>query len=244
MIEFDLEKEAKAEETKPITSIEVPNTYWDDARRYPILDIEAAKVRFEPYLEKIDGMWAEASALTVNNDTQNEYAVTLGTSSKQLCKKIEDVRKEIIEEPNEYVKSVNAFAKIFTEKLQVIESLMKQKIAQYRAVQEQKRREAELAAKKAADELQKQLNAQAKALGTEPVQVATPIIPIGPPVTRTETGAAHGRKAWTFEVENEPEIPREYLEVSTKKINDAIRGGIRQIAGIKIYQKDTTTFRT
>jgi len=207
-------------------------------------EIDQVKARFSDYIEKIDSMMERAESLTVVTENANEEAVNIGTSAKHLYKKIEDQRKEIIEQPNEFVKSVNSFCKIFTERLQSIENLMKSKIGQYRAVQEQKRREAEIAAKKAADDLQKKLDEEAKVTGTEPVKVETPIIAKKESITRTETGSAHGRKIWAFEIVDVKAVPREYLVVSDTLIRDAVKGGIRQIPGVEIFEKSVTTFRT
>lgn len=47
------------------------------------------------------------------------------------------------------------------------------------------------------------------------------------------------RKRWTYKVDNEADIPREFCSSDSKKINEAIRKGIRQITGITIYQEET-----
>lgn len=208
-----------------------------------IFDIEKAKKHFEKYIEEIDKTYEVAQQLKVEDQESNKKAVEIGTSAKKLYKKIEETRKSIIEEPNSFVKSVNSFARIFTDKLKSIEQLMKQKISQYRAIEEQKRREAELKAKKAIEELQKKLEKEAKEKGIEPVKVEAPVIPAEPKITRTESGSASGRKVWTFEVVNIDEVPREYLSLNEKKVRDAVRAGVREIPGIRIFQKEKTTFR-
>jgi hypothetical protein len=211
---------------------------------YQPLDLDEAKARFSDYIEKIDSIMEQAQALIVDTEGTNEEAVNIGTSAKHLYKKVEDQRKEIIEGPSDFVKSVNSFCKIFSEKLQSIETLMKSKISQYRSVQEQRRREAEVAAKKAADDLQKELNLKAKKTGTEPVKVETPIIPKQETVTRSETGSAYGRKVWTFKIIDVKVVPREYLVVSESLIRDGVRGGVRTIPGVEIFEEARTSFRT
>jgi len=197
-ISFDLDEETVP--GVPISEEIQTEMLPEPVRTYPVFDVEAAKKQFAPYLEKIESMLLEATSLVVESEAGNEAATFLGTSAKQIYKKIEEERTTVISESSTYVKSVNAFVKIFTEKLEKIEAMMKQKIASYRAIQEQNRRERELAQKKAADELQAKLNLEAKEKGIEPVQVVAPLIPKEPPVTRTETGSSHGRKVWTFEI--------------------------------------------
>jgi len=211
---------------------------------YQPLDLDQAKTRFSHYIEKIDSLMETAFELSVDTESSNENAVSIGTTAKALLKKIEDQRKELISEPSEFVKSVNSFCKIFTEKLQGIEDLMKQKIAQYRAVLEQRRREAELAAKKTANDLQKKLDLEAKEKGTEPVKVEAPVIPKQETVTRSETGSAYGRKVWTFKIIDVQSVPREYLVVSDSLLRDAVRAGVRNIPGVEIFEEVRTSFRT
>ena len=47
------------------------------------------------------------------------------------------------------------------------------------------------------------------------------------------------RKDWTFEVINETLVPKAYMSIDSKKINDAIDAGIREIDGIRIFQKES-----
>lgn len=208
------------------------------------LDIEAAKERLQIYVGAVARMVEEAEALKIESEQDNERAVALGTSAKKLFNQIEDRRKAIVNEPNDFIKSVNGFCKVFSDKLKSVEDGMKRKISQYRAVQEQRRREEELRAKREAEELQKKLNAEAKEKGTEPVQVAAPILPKQQAPVRTETGSAAARKVWTFEVEDLDRVPRKYLSLNEKAVRDDIRAGVRNIEGLKIFEDARTTFRT
>ena len=53
----------------------------------------------------------------------------------------------------------------------------------------------------------------------------------------TDNGTVYERKYWTFKIVNFDKIPREYLMVDSKKVNAAIRAGIRNIDGLEIYQE-------
>jgi hypothetical protein len=75
--------------------------------------------------------------------------------------------------------------------------------------------------------------------------VVAPVMPAQEKVTRTETGAAaHIRKVWKAEILSAADIPREYCSPDIKKINDAIKMGVREIPGVRIYEDQTTVFRT
>ena len=77
------------------------------------------------------------------------------------AKAIELRRKEIVADPNEFVKSVNEFVKIFSDKLDDLEKTLKKKIADYQYKVELERREQERKQKEAAEALQKRLQAEA-----------------------------------------------------------------------------------
>ncbi len=51
------------------------------------------------------------------------------------------------------------------------------------------------------------------------------------------------RKEWTFSIIDKDNIPRQYLIPDEKAIKAAVKGGQREIAGIKIYEKESITLR-
>jgi hypothetical protein len=51
------------------------------------------------------------------------------------------------------------------------------------------------------------------------------------------------RMVWSFEVENLSTVPRDFLMLDEQKIRNAIRAGIREIPGIKVFQKQQTVYR-
>lgn len=196
----------------------VPSDIVTASQLHPLFDLEAvkveslvaaAKIQLVEYVEKVGEMFHKAEALSIDSESTNVQATELGTTAMALFKKLDQKREDLIEKPQAYVKSINSIVKALTEKLYstkkddvTVVSMTKEKITQYRAVEEQRRREREQAQQKAADELQKKLNKEAKKTGTEPIQVAMPVLSKKPTTTRTETGSAHGRKYWTFEVED------------------------------------------
>lgn len=271
------------------------------------LTLDAVKPKFESYLLRVKEMADEAKTVEVSDDNSLKYAVSLGGDAKKIAKAIETQRKKVIQEPNDFVKAVNNFCKLFTEQLAQAEAVLKKKISDYQYQQELERRKREEAARKAAAELQEKLRREAeeanrkareeaakkaeeesarlraiaeeearkrkaseaelKALRekaeqnrleairkaeeeaklreiTAPV-VQEPIITKESSVTRTETGtSAHQRKAWKAEVLDANLVPREYCTPDLKKINEAVKMGVREIAGVRIYEDSTTIFRS
>jgi exonuclease VII large subunit len=58
-----------------------------------------------------------------------------------------------------------------------------------------------------------------------------------------EDGKLTKVKKWVWELEDEQSIPREYLTLDEKKIDEAVKQGIRNIPGIKVFEKEEITMR-
>lgn len=50
-------------------------------------------------------------------------------------------------------------------------------------------------------------------------------------------------KRWTFDITDQNAIPREYLQVNETAIREAIKAGVREIPGLKIYQSESISIR-
>jgi len=85
---------------------------------------------------------------------------------------------------------------------------------------------------------------EAKANEVQAPQVVAPVVQEAPKVTRTEGGAAFSKKPWVFEVLDSLIVPREFMAVDEKKIRDAVRMGVREISGVRIFQDDQINFRS
>lgn len=59
------------------------------------------------------------------------------------------------------------------------------------------------------------------------------------PKKLNKIGGAHTRKIWIFEVTNLSLVPRKYMQLDTTIVNNEIREGVRNIKGIRIFQKTT-----
>ena len=58
-----------------------------------------------------------------------------------------------------------------------------------------------------------------------------------------EDGKLTKVKKWSWELEDEQIIPREYLCIDEKKVDEAIKQGVRNIPGIKVFEKEEITMR-
>lgn len=51
------------------------------------------------------------------------------------------------------------------------------------------------------------------------------------------------RMVWAFDVEDIKQVPAEFIVVNEKAVREAIKNGVRNIAGLKIYQKPTVAIK-
>ena len=64
-----------------------------------------------------------------------------------------------------------------------------------------------------------------------------------PAVVEADVGNSTVQKRWTFKVEDITKVPADYLIVDTAEVNNAIADGVREIKGLKIFQKETLSVR-
>jgi len=175
--------------------------------------------------------------------------VAMRAQAKQLDKKLVDKGKEIISEPDNFVKSVRSFINGFRDRLSTINTNLKHKETQFTYQQELQRRERERKAKEEVEALQRKLDKDAKKKGVEPVKVSAPVVAEKPKVTRTESGSSHLRMEWAYKVEHPEQVPHEYrLCIPDEKrgglIDSAVKQGIREIPGVKIFEKPSSIWRS
>lgn len=214
------------------------------AKRDPF-DMAKVKADLEPYRKAVESMAFQASKHQVTDDKSNGEAVGMAGQAKRLGKDIEDERKRIIKDPSQFVKSVNGLVKEFTAMLDEIEAGLKKKIGTYQYQQEMKRREAERKAQEEAAALQAKLDAEAKEKNIEAPKVIAPVAAAAPKVTRTDNGvSAHTRKVWKCEVTDESQVPRDFCVPSQTLLNEAVKKGVREIPGCRIFEDVQTVLRT
>ena len=120
-------------------------------------EIEATRAEFNAYVEKTNKLCSDALAITVTNDEQAHYAITLGGAAKAILKEIDGRRKETTANAAAFIEAVNGMCKILTEPLKQAEATTKKKVGDYQTAMETERRRQEEAARQAAAELQEKL---------------------------------------------------------------------------------------
>jgi hypothetical protein len=202
-----------------------------------------------------DAFRVKAEAMVIESDETVIGATNLLGFIKQSKKQFEDKRTGYVKPLNDQVKQVNDAFKTITAPLDSAETILKQKVLIYNREQEKKRQE-EIARiereRKEAEERQRALEAEHEARRLDALATDGEIIPDLPPaeiapvelppelptMTRTALGSATVKKVWMFEVAFPAEVPRQYLIIDERLIREAVRAGVREIPGVRIYQDD------
>lgn len=212
-----------------------------------------------------------ANILSIKIETQDDYKKLeeMAKEAKKFEKQVEERRKEIVAPHNDYVKRVKAFTDAVIspiegaishskrEFLSWNKKLEQQRIEAQRKLDEERRRKEEEARAKL--EKEKEEAEMASAFMPENEQAA---IAVSHQVqeqvlekqialeSKAEQKAINQmvvkgvRKTWTFEITDESKVPRDFLVIDDKKIRAAVREGIREIPGVRIFEEETMAIRT
>lgn len=185
----------------------------------------------------------------------NEMLLQISAARKAL----EEKRAFFVKPLEEHVKRIKA---LYTDPLKGLDEsdrMLRSKVLTFRAAEqarldaERKKREAELARKQAeADEAarkaEKAKGKRAEAARETAAQAANAAneaalsvlaAPAPQRVMHAESGQVATRKAWDFEVVDAEKVPRLYLVVDEAALRKAVRSGLRDIPGVRIYEKET-----
>jgi len=181
----------------------------------------------------------EVKTLEITNEESCQKAAELLATIAKYEKKINEECEKRIAVPKTFIKKVKARVNEVVKPLSNSKKTIKLKLKDYKTRLELERREMEKKAEEERKRLQEQLNKEAKEKGIEPVKLPEIAMPKEKLKVSTEDGTVYERKRWTFRVINIKEVPDEFKieKVDDKKVNAAIRAGIRKIPGIEIYQE-------
>jgi len=165
-------------------------------------------------------MTQQAEAIQVTTAEQEEQAYTALTEIKQAIKTIESKRKEITKPLNASLKATNAMFKTLSGPFLEADRVVRDKVMDFREVQEER-------AQKELERRQK-IQAAHEKKGHETHEITAPKVEVAKTTVTT--------KRWTFELIDINKVPREYLALDNVAVNKAIRNGVREIAGLDVFQ--------
>lgn len=181
---------------------------------------------------------------------------------KRLRETVESTRKAQVGPLNEQVKAINNAWRAVTEVLDKLEQTAKRKLlAWQQAERERIAREQEAARKRQEEAARREQEAlrraeeaknsrsrekalaEAQKAGQELMAARVEEPMDAPTGIKTDSGTTWTRPVWTFKVADPQLVPREFLCVDEKAIRAAIAKGVRDIAGVTIWQDEQLATR-
>lgn len=203
--------------------------------------LNLSRPNMTPDITKIEAIKTEVDEFLYNMQevqiVSAEQYTEAGDLLKQVqmkIKRLDDKRKEYTQPLDESKKRIMADFKAITEPLEEFVSGVKSKMLTW-AQAEQKR----------LDEEQKRIEAEALAKAKEEnvSEVQVPVVNTATKTQRGEVATTTIKKVWKWEPVDISLTPHEYLAFDGGKIAQAIRDGVREIPGVKIYQDDQIAIR-
>lgn len=210
------------------TAIIKPEEFDIDLTEWNALSIKAERI---------------ANAIEIDSDEEEQMGIDSLADIKRFQKQVEEARKNQVDPFNKLVKRVNDIFRPIGDGLVKSESVIKDKVKNWRVKKEQIRQVEE---RKRLETYQKQIadeQARAKVEKRE-AEIVLPPPAIIQTNTRGTSSTASSRKVWKFEILDESKIPRQYLIVDESKIRAAIKLGTREIEGVKIFEDFDISVRT
>lgn len=182
--------------------------------------------------------------LEVIDEETSKKAVKIIARTQGLLKELEGERTTLTKPLLNFKKGVDNNFKLYSTNLDALGARLRARLTTYQARVEHEARLAQKRAEEDAARLQAELDKEAKEKGTEAPQVVVPAVPgADKVVTRTEEATASLRKDWDYELVDLSKVGREWLMLDDKKVKAALRGGLRNIDGLRIYEKPSVRVR-
>jgi len=206
---------------------------------------DANLLPFEQAKAQIAQLTVQCKNYIIHSKETLDGAIELAKGAKKIEQLIDNKRREIKQPYLDQGKAIDSIAKNLTDELTGAIQDLRNQIKNYQAEQERLRlvelkwleeercrKEEEL--RKAAENNEQISYADSQEI-LELQKKEKEIVSAPPP--------NNIRKIWTFSIIDPNIIPTLYLSPDEKKIKAAIAAGIREIPGIKIYQRDDLYLR-
>lgn len=211
---------------------------WIGVEKRSDLDFEYARAALAEFEGRIVEMEREAAAFVVTDEATAREATDRAGAVLAFVKRFEDRRKEIIKDADSFVRRTNQVCKPKRDRLDAVARRYKDTLSEYKYQEELRRRETIRKQEEERIKLQAALDAEAARLNVEKVVVAAPVaVPRTAGPVRAESATSSTVMVWDFEVVDAAAVPRPYLAVDPAAIRSAIKGGIREIDGVKIFER-------
>ena len=175
---------------------------------------------------------------SVENQTEADEANEILKKITHGLKLMEEKRKSFTAPLNQSLKEINETFKQMALPVNEAKTALSNRLMLWRR-HEQSRIDEERAKAVREEERRRKIQEAHAAKGHV---VKEDITPVAKPIPFSVNDTTKTRLTWTYEIEDDTKIPRDYLTVNGPAITQAVRAGVRDIPGVKIYQKETAVF--
>ena len=181
-------------------------------------------------VESIEGQSKDIATripLAITNEQQSKQGNDALDELTAFLKAAEAKRKELVKPLNDTVKKLNNWHKETVAVAVALDAKLRGMLGGYMIAQKKIAQAAQVA---------EMLKA---------TQTGAPMAVVERPPTQvtTDSGATQLRDNWTWEEEDLSKVPLQYLAVNSAAITAAVKGGMREIAGIRIFNAPTVAYR-
>jgi hypothetical protein len=220
---------------------------------------------FDPLRAQVTQFVGPAMEIRVDSKVTSDGALESARDVKNIGKRIEEKRKELVAPLNELVKRINSYAKKISEPLDDAEKHLKSQLVAWEqklAVEREAERKRLEAAALAEEERLRKLQAKedqkrkneltaAEMFGTEEDPIAAADerqamidrdfdatqMTLSAEANAIEKNRVSGtQRVWRFQIMDERSVPREFCSPDAMIIREAVRNGVREIQGVRIYE--------
>ena len=157
---------------------------------------------------------------------------------------LEKRRKFFVDPLNAHIKSINQFFKEnWINNLERADQVVANKMIVWRRSEQERIWAEEKKAMDAAAEKQRKLREKAEAeaakKGIPTEAVVVPEVEVKEVQQQEkQVGAGMFKKFWDFELMDINQVPRSYLTLDERKVRQAVKDGLREIPGIRIFERE------
>ena len=187
----------------------------------------------------------EANALNITTAEENGQAVNISGDLQELTKNVKKKCEDFLEPYKNVTSAINGPKKRIMDAATRTKSIINQKIFQFGKQAEIDQARQQKIIDEATEKLQESLKVQAKELGIKAPTVA-PIKAAKPTkILRGDSGSSvYTRKGWKCEIIDADKVERKYCVPSQTLLNQAVKMGVREIAGCRIFEDETPVTRS
>ena len=208
-------------------------------------------------LENVSSRLLEkAKSISVLNREEAEYAKSIGLQATRFQKRIESIRKILVKPHNDEVSRINKIAKNIASPIIAAKNLLRETLTEFTQIEREKEekekqaylkdKQEEILRREEEEKRQASLKGEEKQIIEDKQEKQIPILE---PVKKESL--VKTRKVWVFEVTDIKELSKysfknnaDLILPNETKIRKLVQSGvIRNLPGVKIWQKETSIMR-